>query len=121
MPKATTAAPKVATAALPAGVTLAMVTFGDSVFNNGSCVRCHGAKGVGATNGPTLANKVKWDHGSGSYVDILHTITTGIPKDQIKDPSHPFAMGAMGGRMPINADQAAAAAAYVWSLNHPVK
>ncbi|MEP6765600.1 MAG: c-type cytochrome, partial [Gemmatimonadaceae bacterium] len=106
---------------LPAGVTLAMVTLGDSVFNNGSCVRCHGAKGVGATNGPMLANKAKWDHGSGSYEDILKTISTGVPKDQIKDPSHPFPMGALGGRMPITPDQAAAAAAYIWSLNHAVK
>ena len=115
-PAARMAAPK-----LPAGVTLAMVTLGDSVFNNGPCVRCHGKGAVGATNAPALANKAKWDHGTGSYEDILKTITTGVPKDQIKDASRPFAMGAMGGRTPITADQAAAAAAYVWSLNHAVK
>ena len=71
----------------PAGVTLAVVTLGDSVLNNGSCGRCHSKGGVGATNGPVLAGKTRWDHGSGSYEDILKTVTTGVPKDQITDPS----------------------------------
>ncbi len=40
--------------AVPAEVTAARVALGDSLFNNGGCMRCHGAKGIGAQNGPAL-------------------------------------------------------------------
>lgn len=116
------AAPKAAAAPpapkLPAGVTLAMITQGDSLFNNSSCSRCHGQKGVGGPNAPTLV-KTAWDHGSGSYEDIVKTITTGVPKEQFKVPTRPNAMRPRGGDK--TDAQIAAIGAYVWSLNHPVK
>lgn len=110
------AAPK-----LPAGVTLAMIAEGDSLFNSRSCQRCHGAKAVGGPNAPSLV-RTTWDHGSGSYEDIVKTIMTGVPKEQLKVPTRPNAMRARGGQQPLLTDpQVNAVAAYVWSLNHPTK
>ena len=107
------AAPK-----LPPGVTAAMVTLGDSIFNNASCQRCHGRGAAGGANAPSLV-RTAWDHGSGSYDDILKTIMSGVPKEQLKDPSRPFAMRARGGgTTPLTDDQVKAVAAYVYSLNH---
>ncbi len=101
---------------LPAGVTTAMVTLGDSIFNNGNCQRCHGKLGVGAANAPAFKG-IKWQHGSGSYDDIVKTIINGVPMDQIKDPSHKFAMAAKGGRTPLSDDQIKAVAAYVFTIS----
>lgn len=113
---ATPPAPK-----LPAGVTLAMIAEGDSLFNNRSCQRCHGMKAVGGPNAPSLV-RTAWDHGSGSYEDIVKTITTGVPKEEFKVPTRPNAMRARGGQQPLLTDaQVNAVAAYVWSLNHPTK
>ena len=119
------AAPKAAAAPalpkLPVGVTLAMIAEGDSLFNARSCQRCHGAKGVGGPNAPSLV-RTTWDHGSGSYEDIVKTITTGVPKEEFKVPTRPNAMRARGGQQPLLTDpQVNAVAAYVWSLNHPTK
>lgn len=117
-----TAARPAAVPALPTGVTLAMIAEGDSLFNTRSCWRCHGTKGVGAVNGPALAGKTKWDHGTGSYADIVKTVISGVPKDSIKDPSRPNAMRARDSMQPLLTDpQVSAVAAYVWSLSHPVK
>jgi len=102
--------------ALPAGVTTAMVTVGDSIFNNGNCQRCHGKLGVGAANAPAFTG-IRWQHGSGSYDDIVKTIVSGIPADQIKDPSHKFPMAGKGGRTPLTDDQIKAVAAYVFSIS----
>ncbi|MEO7362104.1 MAG: c-type cytochrome [Gemmatimonadaceae bacterium] len=105
---------------LPAGVTLAMIPEGDSLFHARNCVRCHGQKAVGGANAPTLV-KTAWDHGSGSYDDIVKTITSGVPKEQFKVPSRPNAMRPRGGSQPLLTDpQVNAIAAYVWSLNHPI-
>ncbi|MEO7996037.1 MAG: cytochrome c [Gemmatimonadaceae bacterium] len=121
----TTAAPKASAAPaapkLPAGVTLAMIPEGDSLFHARSCVRCHGQKAVGGANAPTLV-KTAWDHGTGSYEDIVKTIISGVPKEQFKVPTRPNAMRARGGQQPLLTDpQVNAIAAYVWSLNHPTK
>jgi mono/diheme cytochrome c family protein len=101
---------------LPASVTTAMVTLGDSIFNNGNCQRCHGKLGVGAANAPAFKG-IKWQHGSGSYDDIVKTIVNGVPLDQIKDPAHKFAMAAKGGRTPLSDDQIKAVAAYVFTIS----
>ncbi len=107
------------TSKLPAAVTPAAVALGDSIFNTASCQRCHGKGAVGATNGPNLTAG-KWQHGSGSYEDIVKTITAGVPKDSIKDSSHPFAMRPRGGVNPLlTDDQVAAVAAYVYKISHP--
>ena len=106
---------------LPSGVTLAMIPEGDSLFHARSCVRCHGQKAVGGNNAPTLV-KTAWDHGSGSYDDIVKTIISGVPKEEFKVATRPNAMRPRGGQQPLLTDpQVHAIAAYVWSLNHPIK
>ncbi|MCA0377083.1 MAG: cytochrome c [Gemmatimonadetes bacterium] len=104
---------------LPAEVTPANVALGDSLFNNGGCMRCHGAKGVGAQNGPVLADD-KWDQlTTGSYEEIRAIIVSGVPKEKIKVTTRPNPMGARGGRMNLTDAQITAVAAYVYTLSHP--
>ncbi|MBI3791410.1 MAG: c-type cytochrome [Gemmatimonadetes bacterium] len=103
---------------LPPGVTASMIAMGDSIFNNASCQRCHGKLGAGGQNGPAL-NTGKFEHGSGSLDDIIKTITTGVPKEAMKDQTRRFPMRARGGVQPaLTDDQVKAVAAYVWSLSH---
>jgi mono/diheme cytochrome c family protein len=112
-------AAKVAAVKLPAEVTPANVALGDSLFNNGGCMRCHGAKGVGAANGPVLADD-KWDQlTTGSYDEIRAIIVSGVPKEKIKVTTRPNPMGARGGRMNLTDAQITAVAAYVYTLSHP--
>jgi len=106
-----------ATPAVPAGVTAAMITRGDSIFNNMSCVRCHGPKGVGGVRGPNLTDQT-WIHADGSYDSIVQLVTTGFTKAQQKDPQYQFTMNPRGG-MNLTDDQIHAVGAYVWSLSHP--
>ena len=104
--------------AKPAAVTAAAVAMGDSIFNTGSCARCHGKGGVGATNAPSLAGPKFLQMTTGSFEEIVATIVSGVPKEKIKDPTHPNAMGARGGRMALTDPQIQAVAAYVWTLSH---
>jgi mono/diheme cytochrome c family protein len=116
-PAASTVAAKPANA-LPAGVTLAMVTQVDSLFHAKSCARCHGPDAKGATNGPDLTTATHL-HVNGSYDDFVRIITSGVPADSIKVKSHPFAMRARGGQAPLlTDDQVRAVAAYVYTLSH---
>src|ERR1700749_1428610 len=46
-----------AAAARPAGVSDAMIALGDSIFNNGSCQKCHGPGGGGTARGPNLTDQ----------------------------------------------------------------
>lgn len=102
----------------PAEVTPAAIALGDSIFNAASCQRCHGKGGLGGQNGPSLTTG-KWEHGSGSFEDIVRTITNGVAKEEVKDPTRRFAMRARGGVQPLlTDDQVKALAAYVWSLSH---
>jgi mono/diheme cytochrome c family protein len=105
--------------AMPAGVTMAMVAQGDSLYHARSCVRCHGADAHGATNGPDLTT-MQHMHVSGSYADFVHIITVGVPKDSIKVATHPFPMPARGGPRPapLTDPEINAIAAYVYSLSH---
>ncbi len=60
-----------------------------------------------------------WLHGSGSYDDIVATITAGVPREKLKDQTRRFAMNPRGSNPPINDEQVRAVAAYIWKLNHP--
>lgn len=102
--------------ATPAEVTPSAVAMGDSIFNNGSCQRCHGQKGVGAPNGPAL-NDATWAQlATGSYAEIEALIISGVAKEKIKG-NHPNAMQPRGGRMNLTDPQIKAVAAYVWTLS----
>jgi mono/diheme cytochrome c family protein len=103
---------------LPAGVTMAMVAEGDSLFHTAGCVRCHGADAKGAQNGPNLTGPT-FLHVNGTYDDFVRLITSGVPADSIKDSSHRFPMRPRGGgQHPLTDDQVKAVAAYVYSLSH---
>ena len=104
-------------AALPSGVTRAMIAQGDTVFNTKSCMRCHGANGMGSERGPNLTDQT-WIHVDGSYESIVKLVTTGFTKAEQKDPQYRFTMNPRGG-MNFTDDQIRAVAAYVWSLSHP--
>lgn len=105
-------------ATLPLGVTAAMVAEGQSLFNSGSCARCHGTNGRTPTFGPDLTDQV-FLHNAGAYDDIIQVITTGVPVFSFKLPtSRPeFAMFPRGG-MSLTDAQVRAVAAYVWTLSH---
>jgi mono/diheme cytochrome c family protein len=112
------AATKSANTGLPAGVTMAMITEGDSLYHKASCVRCHGADATGAQNGPSLRGPT-FLHVDGTYPDFVRLIMSGVPADSIKDKSHRFPMRPKGGgQTPLTDDQVKSVAAYVYSLSH---
>ena len=117
--RASSSAGAAAKPARPALVTAANVALGDSLFNNGGCMRCHGAKGVGGTNGPALNDQQWVQFAEGTYENIRALIVSGVPAANIKDPARKNPMGARGGRMNLNDAQIDAVAAYVWTLSHP--
>ncbi len=102
---------------MPADVTPSNITAGDSIFNTGSCMRCHGARGIGGANGPAL-NDAQWVQlKTGSFDEIVGIVTTGVPAAQIKDPSRRNAMQPRGGRMQLTDAQIKQVAAYVYSIS----
>ncbi len=105
----------------PALVTPMNVALGDSLFNNGSCQRCHGKGGIGATNAPALDGKKWLQLQTGSYDEIVKIITDGVPQASIKVASHRFPMRGRGGPMNLTDAQVQAVAAYVWTLTHGKK
>ncbi len=109
-------APQLSARAMPAGVTAALIARGDSLFNTGSCQRCHGQKGIGARNGPSLVAG-PWVQVTGRFEEIVTIITTGVPRTAIKDASRPFPMNPRGGPMNLTDDQVKTVAAYVWSIS----
>lgn len=102
--------------AMPAGVTPASIAMGDSIFASGACQRCHGVKGVGAQNGPSLVAGA-WLHSTGKYEELVTTITNGVPRTALKDQTRRFPMNPRGGPMNLNDDQVKAVAAYVYSIS----
>jgi mono/diheme cytochrome c family protein len=112
-------AAKPAANGLPAGVTAMMVAQGDSLFHARSCRNCHGMDAKGSRGGPDLTSG-DFMHVSGSYEDFVKIITTGIPREEIKDSTHHNPMPARGGGRPapLTDDQIKDVAAYVYSLSH---
>jgi len=101
----------------PAGVTDSTIALGAQLFNGGNCRNCHGPEGVGARNGPSLADKT-WLHISGNYDEIVRVITTGITAPQIKDSTRTRAMRGRGGPANLTDEQIKVIAAYVWTLSN---
>ena len=103
-----------ADAALPEGVTPAMISAGSSVFKgSGMCTVCHGIDGKGGV-GPNLTDGT-WIHSKGSYSEIVQQITTGVPTKQSKSGIPMPPRGGSG----ISEAQVKDVAAYVWTLSHP--
>jgi mono/diheme cytochrome c family protein len=120
--KASTSAAVSSGPVMPAGVTPANIAMGDSIFNTtgAPCQRCHGQKGIGAQNGPSLVTG-PWLQSTGKYEEIVATITTGVPRTALKDQTRRFPMNPRGGPMNLNDDQVKAVAAYVYSLSRDRK
>jgi mono/diheme cytochrome c family protein len=94
----------------------AMIAEGDSIFNSGSCARCHGNGGSGGPNGPDLTDAT-WVQSDGSLEEIRRTIFWGVRRELLSDPSLRFEMNPGGGMAPTW-EQHASLAAYVWSLSN---
>lgn len=105
---------------LPRGTSRAMLALGDSLFNQGACRNCHGVGAVGGPRAPSLVSG-PWLQSTGSFEEIVAIITTGVPKNKLKDPSRPFAMNPRGGPMKLTDDQVRAVATYVWSISRGKK
>lgn len=93
-----------------------LIQEGDSIFNAGSCHRCHGPAGSGGTNGPDLTDAT-WVQGDGSLEAIRETIFWGVRRSAMADPSWRFEMNP-GGGIELAWEQYASLAAYVWSLSN---
>jgi mono/diheme cytochrome c family protein len=101
---------------VPDGATPDMVALGDRIYHGkvggAACAGCHGANGTGSPLGPSLAGG-KWLWSDGSLAGILKVIADGVPQPkQYRSPMPP-----MGGTN-LTTPQAAAVAAYVWSIGH---
>jgi mono/diheme cytochrome c family protein len=102
----------------PAGVTPLLIARGDSVFHASSCTECHGRNAKGTPHGPDLTSG-KFAQTDGSYDELVKIITTGVPENQITDPTFPEPMPARGGNTPPLSDELIRAlAAYVYTLSH---
>ena len=100
----------------PSAEELAAIARGDSLFNAGACQRCHGQKGVGGQNGPSLVAG-PWLHVDGSQAAIAALITNGVPREAIKDSTRRFPMRGRGGPMNLTDAQVQDLAAYVVSIS----
>lgn len=94
-----------------------MVAEGDSIFNKGTCQRCHGIGGHGGPNGPDLT-RGQFDHTTGSVDDIVRLIRAGVPLSEIKNPAHKLQMNPLGGLRGVSDVQLRSVAAYVYSISH---
>jgi mono/diheme cytochrome c family protein len=94
----------------------ALIAEGDSIFNNGSCTRCHGPAGTSGRNGPDLTDTA-WVQGDGSLQAIWETIFWGVRRRDFADPAWRFEMNPAGG-LDLEWEQYASLAAYVWSLGN---
>jgi mono/diheme cytochrome c family protein len=99
---------------LPEGVTMEMVAQGQEIFGGaGLCNVCHGADGTGVPGLGANLTDDEWAHGDGSYQGIVKTVMEGVDASASTVGT---AMPAKGGSG-ISDEQAAAAAAYVFTLS----
>ncbi len=94
----------------------AMIALGDSLFNNGSCTRCHGDDATGTRRAPNLTD-TGWVQSEGDLEGIFQTIFWGVRRRDFADETRRFEMNPQGG-MNVTWDQTRALAAYVWSLTN---
>ena len=94
-----------------------MIQTGDSLFNSGSCMRCHGEAGTGGRNGPDLTD-ADWVQSDGSLEEIRRTVFWGVRREHLsEDSSWRFEMNP-GGGLDLEWTDYQALAAYVWSLSN---
>ncbi len=94
-----------------------MIQTGDSLFNSGSCMRCHGEAGSGGRNGPDLTD-MTWVQGDGSLEEIRRTVFWGVRREHFSQGSSwRFEMNP-GGGLDLAWTDYQALAAYGWSLSN---
>ncbi len=97
---------------LPTGVTAEMLAEGKRLWSGqGLCLACHGVDGKGGL-GPDLTDG-KWDHGNGSFDQLVARIIKGVMPAESKSGQLMPPRGGGG----LSDDQVKAVAAYVWTLN----
>jgi glucose/arabinose dehydrogenase/mono/diheme cytochrome c family protein len=100
----------------PEGATMGDVVLGSRIFHGdeqeGTCAGCHGLKGQGGHQGPSLADH-KWLWSDGSFKGIEQTVAAGVRKPK----EFSGVMPPMGGS-PLTPDGVKAVAAYVWAISH---
>lgn len=93
-----------------------MIEAGSELFNEGSCILCHGVGGRGDDRRAPDLTDPEWLHTDGSYERILQTILWGVRKEEMKAvTSRPFQMQPSGG-MHFSTRELRDVTAYVWSL-----
>lgn len=92
-----------------------MIEGGEKLFNEGTCVRCHGQDGSGGSFGPDLTDS-EWVQGDGSLENVGEVIFWGVRRRDFADPDRRFQMNPEGG-MDLALDERDALTAYVWSLS----
>jgi len=93
-----------------------MISQGETLFAEGSCVRCHRDDATGSARGPDLTD-AEWVQSDGSLEGIRRTIFWGVKREEFADANRRFEMNP-GGGMGLEFDQYAALASYVWSLTN---
>jgi mono/diheme cytochrome c family protein len=99
---------------LPEGVTAEMVEEGTGIYAGaGICSSCHGPAGEGIPNLGADLTDDEWLHSDGGYEGILASVMEGVTA---QESSSGVPMPAKAGTN-ITDEQAAAVAAYVWTLS----
>ncbi|MGD8495733.1 MAG: c-type cytochrome [Gemmatimonadales bacterium] len=102
---------------IPAATLAQMIDAGADVFNDGTCVACHGVGGRGTRQRAPDLTDDEWLHSQGRYEGIIRTIFWGVKREEMKAVTpRPFQMNPKGG-MTMTTEEFRAVAAYVWSLS----
>jgi cytochrome c5 len=100
--------------ALPAGMSIADIVRGDSIYHGkGTCFVCHGVEGEGRpAAGDALTVGLNWAQPNWQSIDSL--INNGIPQPLTRSP---IQMPPRGGRSDLSDTEVRAVAAYVWAIS----
>jgi len=93
-----------------------LIETGGKLFEEGSCVRCHGEGGSGGRYAPDLTDS-EWVQSSGDLAGIRETILWGVRRRDFADETRRFQMNPSGG-MDIEWEDYDALAIYVWTLSN---
>lgn len=99
---------------LPAGMTLADIVRGDSIYHGkGACFACHGLEGEGRpAAGDALTVALNWAQYDWRSIDSL--IDAGIPQTLTRSP---IMMPPRGGRSNLDDAEVRSVAAYIWAIS----
>jgi mono/diheme cytochrome c family protein len=93
-----------------------MLEAGKKLYDEGSCMRCHGMDGKGTQRAPDLTD-AEWVQSDGTLQGIRETIFWGVRRKDFADETRRFEMNP-GGGMELEWAQYDDMAAYIWSLSN---